>query len=472
MDCKIKFGTSGWRGVISDDFTFNNVRKVSQAIANYVLEKDASSGTRVNNGIIIGYDTRFLSEEFAKVAAQVLSSNGIKVLLTKRDVPTPVIAYEIIRRKLAGGINITASHNPPEYNGLKFSPSWGGPALPETTKIIENYANNKNLIIKSNLKSEIKKINPRMNYIKNIEEKVDLTLIKKSKLKVGVDCLYGTGRDYLDYILKKIADKVVVLHNQRDVYFGGSSPEPSEENLKELINIMKEKKPHIGLAVDGDADRFGIIDRDGTFISPNEVLSLLLVYLKKTRGWKGCVVRTVATTHFIDALGKKYNIPVKETPVGFKYIGEIMLKEDMIIGGEESGGLTIYKHIPEKDGILACLLMLEMVAYEKKSISEILKNLYKEVGFFINTRINIKLSEDKKKKLIDILKNNPPSKFSEFEVGKLITIDGYKFLFKDGSWIMIRLSGTEPLVRCYAESNSKKKLHRIIKIGKKFILSV
>lgn len=463
----IKFGTSGWRGIISDDFTFDNVRRVSQAISNYILEKEKG---RVSNGVIIGYDTRFLSEEFAKVSAEVLSSNGIKVLLTKRDTPTPVISYEIIRRGLAGGINITASHNPPYYNGLKFSPSWGGPALPSTTIIIENYANDKNLVVKSGLKSKIMNIDPRMDYINYIKKKVDLKLIKKSRLKVGVDCLYGTGRDYLDYILKGFTSKIEVLHNNRDVYFGGSSPEPSLENLRELINIMKEKKLSIGLAVDGDADRFGIIDNDGTFITPNEVLSLLMVYLKKTRGWKGCVVRTVATTHFIDALGKKYDIPVRETPVGFKYIGEIMLKEDMIIGGEESGGLTIYKHIPEKDGILACLLMLEMVAYEKKSIKEILKNLYKEVGFFINTRLNIRLSEDKKERLINTLKNNPPSKFGEFEVDKLITIDGYKFLLKDGSWIMIRLSGTEPLVRCYVESNSREKLKVLTELGKKFIL--
>ncbi|MCX5777265.1 MAG: phosphoglucomutase/phosphomannomutase family protein [Candidatus Firestonebacteria bacterium] len=467
-EAKIKFGTSGWRGIISDDFTFLRVQKAAQAIAKYVKEKEKHI---INNGVIVGYDTRFLSEKFAASAAGVLSANGIKVLLTKRDTPTPVISYEIIKRKLAGGINITASHNPSSYNGLKFSPSWGGPALPETTKIIEQYANDPKLELKGENDRKVLSLDPREEYLKVIKEKVDLKLIKKAGLSAGVDLLYGTGREYLDLLLKQNCKKVTVLHNYRDAYFGGGSPEPREERLAELKAAMKKEKLQLGLATDGDADRYGIIDKDGTFITPNEILSLLMVYLKKSRGWNGCVVRTVATTHFVDALAEKYGIPVRETPVGFKYIGEIMMQEPMIIGGEESGGLTIYKHIPEKDGILACLLVLEMVAAEKKSIREILKKLYAEVGYIATGKGSAILSEEKKQKLVKALEKKPPVKFGSYPVERLITMDGFKFLLGGKNWVMIRLSGTEPLVRIYAEADSDKRLAELVKLAKKYIYS-
>ncbi|MEI6846360.1 MAG: phosphoglucomutase/phosphomannomutase family protein, partial [Candidatus Firestonebacteria bacterium] len=405
---KIKFGTSGWRGIISDDFTFANVSRVAQAIARYVKEKEKAT---VKNGVLVGYDTRFLSEKFAATAAGVLSANGLKVFLTKRDTPTPVISCEIIKRKLAGGINITASHNPSSYNGLKFSPSWGGPALPETTKIIEEYANDPRLVVKEEDNRNVVSLDPREAYLKIIRNKVDFKLIKKAGMKVGVDLLYGTGRGYLDVLLKESCKKVSVFHDYLDAYFGGGSPEPSKERLACLQAALKKDHLELGLATDGDADRYGILDRDGTFITPNEILSLLMVYLKKSRGWNGCVVRTVATTHLVDALAKKYKIPVRETPVGFKYIGEIMMQEPMIIGGEESGGLTIYKHIPEKDGILACLLVLEMVAAEKKTIKEILKKLYAEVGYIATGRGNVRLTEEKKVKLVRALAKQPPAKF-------------------------------------------------------------
>ncbi|OGF49038.1 MAG: hypothetical protein A2231_08480 [Candidatus Firestonebacteria bacterium RIFOXYA2_FULL_40_8] len=467
-EAKIKFGTSGWRGIISDDFTFLNVVKVAQGIARYVKEKERPT---VKNGVIVGYDTRFLSEKFAATAAGVLSANGIKVLLTKRDTPTPVISYEIIKRKLAGGINITASHNPASYNGMKFSPSWGGPALPETTKIIEDYANDPLQKVLPGDDKNVVALDPREAYLKVIRNKVDLKLIKKAGMKVGVDLLYGTGREYLDLLLKESCKKVTVFHDHRDAYFGGASPEPKSERLSELISAIKKEKLDIGLATDGDADRYGIVDKDGTFITPNEILSLLMVYLKKSRGWNGCVVRTVATTHLIDALAAKYNIPVRETPVGFKYIGEIMMKEPMIIGGEESGGLTTYQHIPEKDGILACLLVLEMVAAEKKSIKEILKKMYGEVGYIATGRGNVRLTEEKKQKLVAALSKKPPIKFGSYTVEKLITMDGFKFLLGGKNWIMIRLSGTEPLVRLYAEADSDKHLDQLVNLGKKYILS-
>ena len=401
-------------------------------------------------------------------------------MLTKRDCPTPVISYEIIRRKTDGGINFTASHNPPEYNGLKFSPSWGGPALPETTKAIEKRCEE---LLQASSKTEIKEIDfsegkkkglieeiePENLYIKRLHQLVDLKAIKKSNLKMIIDLLYGTGRGYLDKILEDTGCRVKVLHNYRDVLFGGHPPEPSKENLGELLKILKKEKYNLGLGTDGDADRFGIIDRDGTFITPNDTIALLLNHLVKTRNWKGVVARSVMTTHLVDAVAKKHGIEVRETPVGFKYIGDVMLKEDMIIGGEESGGLTILGHIPEKDGILACLLVAEMVAINKKPIKEILKQIYKEVGVILSTRLNFRMPQEKMEQVKSKLAQNPPSEIASLKVKDINKLDGYKFILEDGSWVGLRLSGTEPVIRIYVEASNNKKINALADASKKFL---
>jgi len=471
---QIKFGTAGWRAVISDEFTIGNVRLVTQAIANYIKEQVTSDKQEV----VVGYDTRFMSENFAKVSSTVLAANGIKALITARDVPTPAFAYEILRRGTLGGINFTASHNPPEYNGIKFSPSWGGPALPETTNAIE-----KNCALLMEGESSVRDISwergkekglidyvdPRLEYINRINELVNLEVIKRAKLKIAVDLLYGTGRDYLDTILKQAGCEVKVLHNWRDVLFGGSPPEPSSVYLGELVKTVKEEKCDLGLATDGDSDRFGIIDRDGTFISPNQVLALLLNHLVKTRNWKGVVARSVMTTSFVDAIARIHNIRVKETPVGFKYIAQVMRQNNMVIGGEESGGLTIQGHIPEKDGILACLLIAEMVAFEGKSIGEILDDLYREVGLFLGERINFHLKEDEIENLKAKLKKDLPKEIAGLKVDKIVNLDGLKFILSDRSWLGIRLSGTEPVVRLYVEADEAEKLEKLKEAGKRLI---
>ncbi|MBN1383599.1 MAG: phosphoglucomutase/phosphomannomutase family protein [Elusimicrobia bacterium] len=475
----IKFGTSGWRGIIADDFTFDNVKIVSQAIADYVKQK-ARNESQSAPSVIVGYDPRFHSENFSEISAGVLAANGIKVFLTKRDCPTPVIAYEILRRKTSGGVNFTASHNPPEYNGLKFSPAWGGPALPETTNAIESRC--KELIERGtgsdieNLSLEegknkglIEEIKPEKNYIKRIKELVDLKAIKKANIKIVVDVLYGAGRGYLDKILEDAGCRIRVLHSWRDVLFGGRPPEPSKDNLGELLKILKKDKFHLGLGTDGDADRFGIVDRDGSFITPNDTIALLLDHLVKTRKWKGVVARSVMTTHLVDAVAKKHNIEVRETPVGFKYIGEVMTKEDMIIGGEESGGLTIMGHIPEKDGILACLLAAELVAVNKKPVSKILQDIYKQVGTILSTRLNFHLPKEKMNSIKSKLDEDPPSEIGSLKVKDLVKLDGYKFILEDGSWVGLRLSGTEPVIRIYVEASSKKKLDRLINASKSFL---
>lgn len=468
---KIKFGTSGWRGIISDDFTFDNVKIVTQAIADFIKSNKKEKGKPV----IIGGDARFLSEKFSEVAAEVMAGNNIEVLLCNRDTPTPVIAYEIIRRKAAGAINFTASHNPPEYNGLKFSPSWGGPATKEITDIIEKNIGKVKVVKifekeKALKNGMIKIIDPSIYYIKRLKEIIDFNVLKKLKSKIIVDPLFSTGRDYLDRILIDEGIKIKVINNYRDVLFGGFPPEPAEKNIQDLIETVKKEKAILGIATDGDADRYGIVDSDGTYIQANYILPLLLDYLMKTRNWKGVVVRSVATSHMIDKVAEIYGLKLYETPVGFKYIGEIMIKEDIIIGGEESNGLTIYRHIPEKDGILACLLVAEMVARENKTVKELLKELYKKTGEFYTERVNIKLTEAGKIKLQEKLAKYDKKTFGHYNIKKLITIDGFKFIFDNNLWLMIRLSGTEPIIRLYAEANTKKELNELIEEGRKFIL--
>jgi phosphoglucomutase len=470
---KIKFGTSGWRGVIADDFTFSRVRAVTQAIADHLVAQGLK-----DKGVIIGYDTRFLSERFAAESVRVFAANGIRSFLSNRDVPTPAVAFDIIRRKASGGINFTASHNPPEYNGLKFSSAWGGPALPETTKDIEVRANaliDKNSVMTMSLlearqKGMVEDADLRKAYLEDLKKKIDFEPIKKAKLKIAVDLLYGTGRDYLDSALRDSGCAVTLVHGNRDPLFGGHSPEPSEENLAELSEMMKKGRFDIGLAVDGDADRFGVMDPDGTYINPNQILALVLDYLCRSRGWKGGAARSIATSHLIDAVAKKHSIEVYETGVGFKFIGELLVQGKIIFGGEESAGMTIKDHVPEKDGILACLLVAEMVSSERKSIKELLKRLYKEVGPIFNDRINIRLTESNRTQVHARL-SQPLNDFCGIRIkGKKTTADGTKYMLEDDSWVLMRASGTEPVVRLYVESSSEETLKELIQAGKKFIL--
>ena len=460
----IHFGTSGWRAIIADEFTFSNVRRVSQAIAKYLKEH-----RQQNKGLIISYDTRFLSEEFARVCAQSIAANNIKVLFTNRDTPTPAISFQILTRKTAGAINITASHNPPQYSGIKFSPAYGGPAPIEVTREIERNIQ-RCRSFSSEKKGLIRIFDPRPAYLARIKQLVNFGAIRRSRLKIGVDVLYGTGRGYLDKLLKEAGCKITVLHNRLDPAFGGLPPEPAKKQLKQLINLVRLKRLHLGLAVDGDADRFGIVDRDGTYIDANQAISLLTAHLLATRPRKKKVARTVATTHMIDALAIRQGLKVVETPVGFKYIGQQIAKGDCLIGGEESGGLSIAGHLPEKDGILACLLIAELVATRKKSLGAILKELYKEVGPFYTVREDFHLSEAKKAQLSRRIKSlSRKGHLAGKEIAKFDGRDGYKFVFGDGSWLMLRISGTEPVVRCYCEASSKKQLKGLQKLGQRLV---
>ncbi|MBT1071692.1 phosphoglucomutase/phosphomannomutase family protein [Pelotalea chapellei] len=468
----IAFGTSGWRGILCEDFTFDNVKIVIQAIADHI----AMNGEQ-GKGVVIGCDTRFMGGRFAQEAAQVLAGAGIKAFLCKRDVPTPVISFEILRRGAAGGINFTASHNPPEYNGVKYSPSWGGPALPETTRDIERRANEmqggicyKELsVAEAGLRGLLEHIDPKEEYLKALESKVDFDAIAKLG-KIALNPLYGTGRGYLDAPLRHRNIPFVMINDRPDPYFGGHPPEPSESHIPDFISLVQQDPEiKLGLSTDGDADRFGILDSDGSFIEPNYIIALLLDYLIRSRKIEGGVARSVATSHLIDAVARKHGVPVYETPVGFKYIGELITQDKIVIGGEESAGLTIKGHVPEKDGILACFLVAEMVAREGKTVRELLDKLYNEVGRVVTRRDNLSLSPQLEA-AYSAKVNAVPAEVADTKVKEVIRIDGTKLLLEDGSWMLFRKSGTEPVVRLYGEASSNERLAKVMEAGRKFIL--
>lgn len=469
---RITFGTSGWRGILCEDFTFENVKVVTQAIADHVT----AIGER-EKGVVVACDTRFMGERFARETARVLAGAGVKAYLCRRDTPTPVVAFEILRRGAAGAINFTASHNPPEYNGIKFSPSWGGPALPETTKDIERRANEmlgeicyKEMALDDAMRAGLlEEIDPQGPYLQALESKVDFAAIAGLGT-VAVNALYGTGRGYLEAPLAAHGVALRTLNMHRDPYFGGFPPEPSEKYIQDFIRMVKEDPAvKLGIATDGDADRFGIVDEDGTFIEPNYIIALLLDYLVRVRKMTGAVARSVATSHLVDAVARRHGIEVIETPVGFKYIGDLISQDRIIIGGEESAGLTIKGHVPEKDGILACFLVAEMVAREGMSVKRLLERLYGEVGTFLTRRENITLSPELEAGYAD-KQRLAPGEFAGLRVRETVTVDGSKFILEDGSWLLFRKSGTEPVVRLYGEASSPEKLAAVMAAGKAFIL--
>ena len=460
----IKFGTDGWRAIISDEFTFDNVRKVSKAIALYLIESKVA-----NKPVIIGYDARFLADKFAIEVAKVMESAGINCLLTERDTPTPIIAWEVRDKQAAGAVVLTASHNPAEYCGMKFIPHYAGPADETITKILQEYSNKDIEIPKPAKLGTSERFEPRERYFKYLEKYVDKDLVRSSKIKVVYDPMFGVGRGYMDKILQEYGCVLEVIHGYRDVLFGGQNPEPDDEFLEELKHKVVELKANVGLANDGDADRFGVVDEKGKFYSANQLLPMVFNYLVVEKGYKGSVVRSVATTHFVDRIAKAHNIKLHETPVGFKHIAQIMMKESVIVGGEESGGLSVLGHVPEKDGLLANLLIVEMLAKTKKPLSVLWSDLLAKYGPVFTQKQNLKLTEEKKVSLMQTLKTNPPKDLAGIKVDNVNMMDGVKLIFADGSWILVRPSGTEPLVRVYAESSDQNTLNKLIQAFKSLV---
>jgi phosphoglucomutase len=463
---KIRFGTSGWRSIIADDFTFENVRCVTNAICSYLKRQDEVMGSRT---LIIGHDTRFMGEQFAAVAGDIASKKGFAVLKCTHPVPTPTISHAIRSLSAAGAINFTASHNPPEYQGIKFSTADGAPALPEVTQQIEMAIDAKDEPEDASGGS-VTDHDPRDAYLEDLKSKVDFEAIANAKGKYAYDPLWGTGRGYLDRILRGRGLEVETIHDWRDVTFGGQAPEPGEEHVDELRAAVKEKGYTLGLATDGDSDRFGIIDGNGEFITPNRLIALLTDYLADSRGWKLGVARSVATSHLVDRVAGERGLELHETPVGFKYIGELINRDEIILGGEESAGLSIRGHYPEKDGIIACLLAAEAVAVRNKSLTEQLEDLYQRVGRLESGRIGVKLNDAVAAKLKEKLAEEP-AEIAGRKIEKINRLDGVKFLFADDAWMLMRPSGTEPVVRIYAESKNSDDLAQLLDAGRQYLFS-
>ncbi|MDG1893157.1 MAG: phosphoglucomutase/phosphomannomutase family protein [Verrucomicrobiota bacterium] len=472
----IKFGTSGWRGIIARDFTYANVTLVAQSIADYLkseMKRSRSPIKGLKPLIILGHDTRFMGPHFATTAGEVLASNGFKPLLCNRDTPTPVIAHAIQKHKAIGGINMTASHNPAEYQGIKFSTHRGAPAPLQVTSKIE-----KNIVKRQRngwtwhsedaASFQCKTIDPREDYFAQIRKIIDFKKLKRARLKLAIECMYGTGRGYLDALLGEAQAETILFHDYLNPGFDGRHPEPNEEGMSAARECVLSGKAQLGLGLDGDADRFGIVDQDGRWLTPNQVLSLALYHLAKNRKWTGSVVRTVPTSHQVDDVAALFNVRVHETPTGFKHIGALMESEDVIVGGEESGGLSVKGHVPEKDGILACLLMAELYAYEKKPLGEVLREIEKVTGPYFTDRINVRIPSNQKEALLERL-DKGLDKIGRQKVHQFIRIDGYKFLLSGQEWVAFRASGTEPLIRCYIEAKSEAGLKRLQRACKKIL---
>jgi alpha-D-glucose phosphate-specific phosphoglucomutase len=480
MKAEIKFGTSGWRAIIADEFTLENVRRAVTGIARYVVAQNSS-----RRQLIIARDPRFLGETLVGVAAEIVSAHGITPFVIAEPAPTPAISYEVIRTRSDGAINFTASHNPPLYNGIKFSTSDGAPALPEVTQAIEAEiaSADREEAVPRGERKEQRTIDVRASYTGRLKEIIDLDAIRKAHLKVAYDPLWGCGRGYPDAVLCEAGAQVETVHDYRDVLFGGNAPEPSDRLLGDLRARMREMGASIGIATDGDADRFGIVDGDGTFIQPNYVVALLFDYLVESRCWRNGVCKSVATTNLINALAQHHGIELYETPVGFKYIGELIKQDKIVIGGEESAGLSIRYHVPEKDGILACLLCCEMVARRGKPIMQQLHELFAKVGSFYPTRENFRLTPEVREKFTTKLQGFTAAKphadagggtgdvreFAGRRVAEVNIKDGLKLIFEDGSWVCYRLSGTEPVVRIYTEARSREDLEKLSAAARQWI---
>jgi len=471
---EIKFGTDGWRAVIAKDFTFDNVRLLSQSIALFLKTAPALRNKKLR--VAIGYDTRFLSKNFAEAVAEVLCANGISVVLSSDFCPTPAVSLAIKQLNLAGGIMVTASHNPSIYNGIKYRNEHGSPAGKDILSVIEEGIGKEKVQITGLSEAEknglLEYRDLKQQQVLFCRKYLKIDLFKKTKINVLLDVMHGSGSGMAEKILQGTKVKLQSIRTDINPSFDGKNPEPIEKNLTTLSSLMKKNNFEIGLAVDGDADRIGAVAPGGAFISSHKIMSLLILHFAQDRKMKGAIVKTISSTFLIDKIAAKYGLKVYETPVGFKNISQKMIEEDVLVGGEESGGIGFKGYIPERDGILSGLLLLEMVLFRKKSIKNILKDMEKEYGKFFTTRIDIHYPDNLKQKLFSYLAGNPPKEILSSKIKETKTFDGIKFITEDGSWILFRLSGTEPILRIYAETNTSEKLKKLLKFGEKIAFSI
>lgn len=475
----IHFGTDGWRAVISDTFTFHNLRMVAQAIADAARSKDWNNGfshPEIDaNKIIVGFDTRFLSDRYAIDVARVLAANGYRVNLAQADSPTPTISHAVKSQNAVGGIMITASHNAPRYNGVKLKAAYGGSASREQCRRVEIYLNDNeergrgpNLMDYEQARQSglIQRFNPLPSYYDHLRNLIDFDLIADNPPRVVVDSMHGSGRGVLRGVLQGTGCEVQEIRGEMNPGFGGVHPEPISRYLGALASAISNGMGDLGLATDGDADRIGAMDERGSFIDPHRIMALALRHLVEKRGWRGPVVRTVSTTRMIDRLAEKYSIQIYETPVGFNHIADLMLKEDILIGGEESGGISFRGNIPEGDGILMGLLLVEIAASSKAPLSEQIQNLLDEVGPAHYRRTDLRLKYPvAKDRMTEMLTEHVPERIGAETVQEVSTVDGIKYLLADDSWLLIRPSGTEPVLRVYAEGRSEEMVDAMLDFG-------
>ncbi|MEL6405998.1 MAG: phosphoglucomutase/phosphomannomutase family protein [Chloroflexota bacterium] len=470
----ISFGTDGWRAVIADTFTFANLRLVAQAVAESILEQH--TGTE-KPSVVIGYDTRFLSDRFASETARVMAANGIVAWLSRADVPTPAISFNVRDKGANAGIVITASHNPPRYNGFKLKADYGGSATAAQSALVEQQlrrmeldGRGPNMIdYQSAVDADlIRRFDPSWMYYQHLGELVDLDKISEAELKVVTDAMYGSGRGSLSMILSRTRTHVTEIRGEMNPGFGGIHPEPIMKYLTELNAAIQRDHADVGLATDGDADRIGAVDGQGNFVDPHHIFALVLRHLVENKGMTGDVVKTISTTFMIDGMAREYGLKLHETPVGFNHIGDLMMTEDVLIGGEESGGISVKGHIPEGDGVLMGLLLLEVMAYARAPLHEIIEDLQAQFGPTRYARNDVRLEKQvAKKQVVKTLEDNAPSHLAGETVTRINTMDGIKYYLADDSWLLIRPSGTEPVLRIYAEARSDEQVQAMLDEGGK-----
>lgn len=463
---QIQFGTDGWRGVIADAFTFENLSLVAQATMDYMHQEGLA-----DLGLVIGYDRRFLSREFAERVAGIAAGNGIRVWLSEGYAPTPAVSWAVFERGAGLGVMITASHNPPRYNGFKVKESFGGSARPATTKTLEgmvarNQAAGRPVqavtLAEGVQSGMVQYLDMAKPYLDQLGRYVDLELIRKAGIKAVVDPMFGAGCGFLPLLIPGLSE----IHGSENPSFGGHPPEPIAEHLGELCALLAEGKFQVGLALDGDADRIGAVDETGEFFSSHRIFTVLLRHLYERKGVRGGVVKTVSTTRMIDLLATKFDLPIFETPIGFKHICELMLEHDILMGGEESGGLGVKGHIPERDGILMGLLLLEAMAMSGKGLRALLEETMDEIGHFHYSRIDLPIENQAKQELVQGLARGGIESIAGHQVTSTNFSDGFKFIFGDGSWLLIRPSGTEPVLRLYSEANDPAKVSALLEAAR------
>ena len=465
---KIKFGTDGWRAIIAQEFTVENVARVTEATAIW-LKKNFEKPS-----VVLGHDCRFGGELFAETAAKVLIANDIKVFLAKDFVSTPMVSLGTVRHKASLGIILTASHNPPSYNGYKLKGNYGGPLGPEKVQEIEDIIPEKSSInlnaidLKAAEQNGLLEITPLEDmYVKHVEDNFDLAAIKNSGLKFAYDSMYGAGQR----VMYRLFPEIIHLHNEQNPGFYGQAPEPIHKNLTEFSNLIKTKKDiDCGLVTDGDADRIGLYNKDGDFVDSHHIILLLIHYLKKYKGMDGKVATAFSSTVKIKNMCDHYNLPLDVVKIGFKYICNIMITEDVLVGGEESGGIAIKGHIPERDGIWMGLTLWEFMAKTGKSLKELIEEVYTITGTFSFERNDLTITEELKNQIIANCKNGVYKEFGKYKVQRLDDLDGFKFFFDDNTWTMIRASGTEPVLRTYAEGATKEIAFDILEDVKNVLL--